>query len=347
MKLKLLALCPLLSALCISAAAQGTAFTYNGQLDANGNPANGSYDLCFTLYNASTNGTAFGSQTNSGIGVTGGLFIATLDFGSVFNGTNYWLEIAARTNGGGAFTTVSPRQPITPAPQAIYAATAGTAATAGIAGSASSVSATNIAGTIGDSQLSASIPRLSIPNTTTQATGGVVITSGFITSANVTNGGFGYTAAPIVTVADLTGSNAVITATVSNGAVVSLAVQNPGAHYSIGTTLTIAPPPSNAYQTFGSGNIFSGINTFINASNTFAGSFTGNASGSFTGNGSGLTNVNLTGTAGVFSAGTITTGGNLYLPATTPSAGIIYSGGSTLIHAYGGATSSRAPTLAT
>ena len=321
------------------AAAQGTAFTYNGQLDVNGAPANGSYDLRFTLYNAATNGAAFGSQTNAGISVTGGLFIATLDFGSVFNGANYWLEIAARTNGGSAFGTVSPRQPVTPAPQAIYAATAGSAATAGIAGSANSVSAANIAGTIADSQLSTNISRLTIANTTTQATGGVVITSGFITSANVTNGGFGYTAAPLVTVADVTGSNAVITATVSNGAVVSLTVQNPGTHYSAAATLTIAPPPSNAYQTFTSGNIFNGVNTFNNASNTFAGSFTGNANGSFTGNGSGLTNLNaasLTGTAANLSVGNITVNSNVYLPSTTATAGIIYIGGNTLIHSYGG-----------
>ena len=173
------------------AAAQGTAFTYNGQLDVNGNPANGSYDLSFTLYNASTNGTAFGSQTNSGIAVAGGLFIATLDFGSVFNGTNYWLEIAARTNGGGAFSTVSPRQPVTPAPQAIYAATAGSAVTAATAGRANSVSTTNLVGTIADSQLSSNISRLNIANTTTQATAGVVIFSGFIVDTTITNHGDG------------------------------------------------------------------------------------------------------------------------------------------------------------
>ncbi len=31
--------------------AQGTAFTYQGQLNAGGSPASGSYDLTFTLYN--------------------------------------------------------------------------------------------------------------------------------------------------------------------------------------------------------------------------------------------------------------------------------------------------------
>jgi alpha-galactosidase len=52
------------------------------------------------------------------------------------------------------FSTVSPRQPVTPAPQALYAVAAGTAA------SANSVSASNITGTIVNSQLSSNIPPL-------------------------------------------------------------------------------------------------------------------------------------------------------------------------------------------
>ena len=82
--------------------AQGTAFTYNGRLNDNGNPANGSYDLRFTLYDAVTNGTAFGSLTNPATGASNGLFTVTLDFGGIFTGSNYWLEIAARTNGPGS-----------------------------------------------------------------------------------------------------------------------------------------------------------------------------------------------------------------------------------------------------
>ena len=103
-------------------AAQVTAFTYQGRLNDGGNPANGSYDLQFTLYDAGTNGNVFGSLTNTATAVSNGLFLVTLDFGSVFNGSNYWLEIAARTNGSGAFSTLSPRQPITPTPYAIYTA---------------------------------------------------------------------------------------------------------------------------------------------------------------------------------------------------------------------------------
>ncbi|MGB7749653.1 MAG: hypothetical protein WBN75_20465 [Verrucomicrobiia bacterium] len=52
----------------------------------------------------------------------------------VFNGSNCWLELAARTNGDGAFTSLSPRQPILPAPYALYAANAGSAAAGAFAG---------------------------------------------------------------------------------------------------------------------------------------------------------------------------------------------------------------------
>ena len=62
-----------------------------------------------------------GPVTNSATGVTNGLFIVPLDFGNVFNGTDYWLEIGVRTNGNGTFMTLTPRQAVTPTPYAIFA----------------------------------------------------------------------------------------------------------------------------------------------------------------------------------------------------------------------------------
>jgi 3-isopropylmalate/(R)-2-methylmalate dehydratase small subunit len=63
--------------------------------------------------------------------VTNGLFTVTLDFGAgVFTGASRWLEIGVRTNGGASFTVLSPRQPLTPTPYALYAPSAGTATTA-------------------------------------------------------------------------------------------------------------------------------------------------------------------------------------------------------------------------
>jgi hypothetical protein len=104
------------------AAAQGTAFTYQGRLNNNGSPASGTYNLTFTLFGTNTTGVAVaGPVTNSATGVSNGLFIVTLDFGGVFSGSNYWLEIGVRTNGNGAFTTLTPRQAVTPTPYAIFA----------------------------------------------------------------------------------------------------------------------------------------------------------------------------------------------------------------------------------
>lgn len=102
--------------------AQGTAFTYQGRLNNAGSPANGSYDLTFTLFAASSGGTASGGPvTNAATAVTNGLFIATVDFGNIFIGSSNWLEIAVRSNGVGAFTTLSPRNQVTPTPYAISA----------------------------------------------------------------------------------------------------------------------------------------------------------------------------------------------------------------------------------
>jgi hypothetical protein len=141
-----------------AAFAQGTAFNYNGQLNVNGAPANGSYDVAFSLFATNSGGNAVaGPVTNSATGVTNGLFAAIIDFGSgVFTGSNYWLQVAVRTNGSGSFTNLLPRQQILPTPYAIYSANAGSAATANTAttaSSANSVSAVNISGTIPLAQL--------------------------------------------------------------------------------------------------------------------------------------------------------------------------------------------------
>ena len=105
------------------AAAQGTAFTYQGRLLDDGCPAAGIYDVVFSLFDAGVDGNEAGpALTRSTTIVRNRLFSATLDFGSVFDGTAYWLEIAVQTNGGAAFATLSPRQPITPAPYSVTAA---------------------------------------------------------------------------------------------------------------------------------------------------------------------------------------------------------------------------------
>ncbi len=101
--------------------AHSTAFTYQGRLNDGAKPAEGSYDLVFSLTDASTSGTGLGAQTNAATVVSNGLFCVSLDFGNQFAGGNRWLEIAVRTNGGSSFTTLIPRQLINPTPYAITA----------------------------------------------------------------------------------------------------------------------------------------------------------------------------------------------------------------------------------
>jgi hypothetical protein len=110
--------------------AQGTAFTYQGRLDNGTSTATGSYDLTFSVFDADTAGNQVGvTLTNTAVGVSNGLFTVTLDFGAgVFDGTARWLEIGVATNGDSNFATLSPRQPVTPTPYAIYSANAASAA---------------------------------------------------------------------------------------------------------------------------------------------------------------------------------------------------------------------------
>ena len=120
----------LLMPISANADATGTAFTYQGQLTLSGAAVNDSCDFEFGLWDASSSGSQIGAtQTLSGVGVTNGLFIVSLDFGSSpWGGDARWLELAVRCPGGsGAYTTLSPRQELKPNPYALYAANAGSA----------------------------------------------------------------------------------------------------------------------------------------------------------------------------------------------------------------------------
>jgi len=119
-----------------AALAQGTAFTYQGRLNNNGSAASGSYDLAFVLYATITGGTAIaGPVTNSAVAVTNGLFTTLMDFGNAFTGGSNWLELAVSTNAANAFSTLAPRQQLTPVPYAIMAGDlSGTLSAAGLAG---------------------------------------------------------------------------------------------------------------------------------------------------------------------------------------------------------------------
>ena len=131
--------------------AQGTAFTYQGRLTVSGQPASGIHDLRFAIHDAASGGAQQGATlTNSATAVSNGLFTVTLDFGNQFPGANRWLEIGVRTNGGGTFATLDPRQPLTPTPYAIQTANATTAAAV-----SGSVSVTQLTGTISSNNIGA------------------------------------------------------------------------------------------------------------------------------------------------------------------------------------------------
>jgi hypothetical protein len=116
-----------LAANAASAAPLGTGFTYQGQLNLNGNPVNGPTHLRFRLFDALTGGGQFGvNQILPSVPVTNGLFTVLLNAGgefgpNAFKGEARWLEIAVCNDAACAtFTTLSPRQAITPAPYSLF-----------------------------------------------------------------------------------------------------------------------------------------------------------------------------------------------------------------------------------
>jgi hypothetical protein len=88
----------------------GSAFTYQGHLRDGGNPANGSYDLEFRLFDAPELGNELGSITQDDVQVLDDLFAARLDFGTgAFDGEARYLKIGVRPGADtGAYTVLAP-----------------------------------------------------------------------------------------------------------------------------------------------------------------------------------------------------------------------------------------------
>ena len=103
--------------------ALATEFTYQGQLKNDGAVVNDDYEFIFRLYDAETGGAQIGSDFPVTAAVDDGLFTVQLDFGTgAFDGNPRWLEIAVRRSGNTSpHTTLSPRQPVTATPVAMYA----------------------------------------------------------------------------------------------------------------------------------------------------------------------------------------------------------------------------------
>ena len=105
----------------------GTAFTYSGELLLGGAPVDEPVNGCafeFSLWNDPLDAAPaaqVGSTLMQTEEVVGGRLTAAVDFGSdIFTGNARWLEIAVCCPSPcGDFTTLSPRQKLTPAPHAL------------------------------------------------------------------------------------------------------------------------------------------------------------------------------------------------------------------------------------
>jgi hypothetical protein len=151
--------------------AQTTQFTYQGRLNDDGNPATGSYDFEFLLYDALAGGTAQGLPVQRlNVAVTNGIFTVQLDFGNQFNGASRFLDISVRAAGGAAFTPLAPRQQVTSNPYAIKSLNASTADGLSLAcvncvtsGQIQNVQGSQVTGSIAGSQINGTIPVASVP----------------------------------------------------------------------------------------------------------------------------------------------------------------------------------------
>ena len=147
----------------------GSGFTYQGKLNDGGAPANGNYDMIFNLYDAPTNGNVFGTfSIFAAVPVGNGVFTVELnsygEFGTnAFNGQARWLQIGVRTNSNNAlnnFVFLNPRQPLDPAPYALFAQSAAVAQNAVAAQNAAvaqnavnAQSAASVTGSVAASQI--------------------------------------------------------------------------------------------------------------------------------------------------------------------------------------------------
>jgi len=149
-------LCSVIAAVLMTGAAamnasavtpQTTAFTYQGQLNDGGAlPGGVTYQFTFTLYDAANGGSVVGTPITQAILVTtGGLFTTDLDFGQIFNGNQYWLEIKVGTSLANQ-QPLTARQPITAVPIAQFAMNAAGSGTQGPQGPQGAQGATGASG---------------------------------------------------------------------------------------------------------------------------------------------------------------------------------------------------------
>jgi hypothetical protein len=289
----------------IVAAPLGTAFTYQGKLANDGNPANGNYDLRFTIYDSSGGPTVVaGPITNTPTTLSSnGLFTVSLNFGAgAFGGEARWLEIGVRTNSAAVgFTPLSPRQPLTPTPYALYAPSAGLAATATTAATANNF-AGNLTGDVTGTQLATVVARVGGQTATLVASGSVTATAA--TNANtpdriVKRDASGNFSAGAITAASFTGGGSGLT-----GLTASQLTSGTVPDGRLAGTYSSALMLNNAGNSFtgngagltnlSAGSLASGTVPSARLSGTYSGAVVFNNAGNvFTGSGAGLTNAGL------------------------------------------------------
>ncbi len=98
-----------------AAAPQLPDFVYQGRLQQNGAPANGSFDLSFALFDAAADGNQVGATIDEpGYPVTDGVFSISLAFPGAFAGTQLYLQVSVDG------TPMLPRQPVATTPVAQF-----------------------------------------------------------------------------------------------------------------------------------------------------------------------------------------------------------------------------------
>ncbi|MCO6511789.1 MAG: tail fiber domain-containing protein [Aridibacter famidurans] len=334
-------LCGFLMIGTASAAAQGTAFTFQGTLNSGSVPANENYDLEFRLFDSAAGGAQAGpTVVKSAVAVSNGAFSVSLDFGDQFAGAPRFLEISVRPSGQGGFTILSPRQPINSVPYAVRSAssaTAGsadtalfadTAATATNADSAATATtadnALQLGGTPANQFVLTTDPRLSDPRAPSpgsadyiQNSAGQQASSNFSISGNGTAAGT-LTGNVVKAQSFFSLGNDKILSSVGSGNLFLGLVA--GSSNTIGVSNTFLGVAAGRFNTDGSFNTFvggsAGQQTTTGSRNTFLGSGAGfeNVSGfghTFVGNEAGR--IVTSGTRNTFiglAAGNATTGGS-------------------------------------
>ncbi len=108
----------------LAAQTLGSEFSYQGELRQSGQVAEGAFDFEIRLFDSATDGVELAvSNVLDDVSVSGGLFNVLLDFGDLaFSGDQAWVQIEVRNGeSNSAYTVLSPRQSVRPAPYALHA----------------------------------------------------------------------------------------------------------------------------------------------------------------------------------------------------------------------------------